>query len=110
MIAAHRVLPDVVAEIIRRQPLSSEKVTFAWRTAVGAAVARVSTVHLDADGTLRVRVDDPRWTREIERARDLISARLGRLLGPDFQRIEIRLAGARFADPETRPRAGRADP
>ena len=55
MIAVQRVLPDTLSEIVRRQPLTPAKVDFAWRTAVGPALARVSSARLDGDGTLRVR-------------------------------------------------------
>jgi predicted nucleic acid-binding Zn ribbon protein len=89
MIAVQRVLPDTLSEIIRRQPLTQDKVDFAWRTAVGPALARVSSARLDGDGTLRVRTDDERWTKEIERGRDVIRARLDRLLGDDLKRMEI---------------------
>lgn len=89
MIPVQRVLPDLLGEIIRRQPLSPAKVDFAWRTSVGPAIARVSAVQLGADGTLRVRVGDRRWKGEIERARDVIRARLDRLLGGDLQRIDV---------------------
>jgi hypothetical protein len=89
MIAVQRVLPDTLTEIVRRQPLTQAKVDFAWRTAVGPALARVSSARLDGDGTLRVRTDDERWTREIERAREVIRARLDRLLGDDLKRVEI---------------------
>jgi hypothetical protein len=90
MIAVQRVLPDTLTEIVRRQPLTQAKVDFAWRTAVGAGLARVSSARLDADGTLRVRIDDERWAREIERARDIIRARLDRMLGEDLKRVEVR--------------------
>jgi predicted nucleic acid-binding Zn ribbon protein len=89
MIAVQRVLPDTLSEIVRRQPLTQAKVDFAWRTAVGPALARVSSAQLDGDGTLRVRTDDDRWTKEIERGRDVIRARLDRLLGDDLKRVEV---------------------
>jgi hypothetical protein len=89
MIAVQRVLPDTLSEIVRRQPLTQAKVDFAWRTAVGPALARVSSARLDGNGTLLVRTEDDRWTREIERAREVIRARLDRLLGPDLKRLEI---------------------
>lgn len=89
MIAVPRVLPDVLSDIIRRQPLTPAKVDFAWRTAVGAGIARISTVRLGRDGTLRVRVPDARWKQEIDRAGDVIRARLERLLGEDLQRLDI---------------------
>jgi hypothetical protein len=93
MIAVQRVLPDTLSEIVRRQPLTQAKVDFSWRTAVGPGLSRVSSAWLDADGTLHVRTEDDRWTREIERARDVIRARLDRLLGPDLKRVEIRARG-----------------
>jgi predicted nucleic acid-binding Zn ribbon protein len=95
MIAVQRVLPDTLSEIVRRQPLTQAKVDFAWRTAVGPALARVSSVQMDDGGTLRVRTDDDRWTREIERAGDVIRARLDRLLGPDLKRVEVSAGGPR---------------
>jgi len=75
----------VVAEIIRRQPASKEKTTFAWSVAVGPAIARATTVDLDR-GLLYVRAKDVRWAREIERARDTVIERLQQLLGPDAPR------------------------
>jgi len=72
----------VLAEIIRRQPASKEKTSFAWSVAVGPALARATTVDLE-DGLLVVRAKDPRWAREVERARETVLARLRQLLGPD---------------------------
>jgi len=95
MIPVHRVLPDLLGEIVRRQPLSPAKVDFAWRTAVGPAIARVSAVQLGADGTLRVKVDDRRWEREIDRVGDVIRARLDRLLGADLRRVDVYVRPAR---------------
>jgi hypothetical protein len=89
MIAVQFVLPDTLSEIVRRQPLTQDKVDFAWRTAVGPALARVSSARLDGSGTLRVWTDDDRWIREIERGRDVIRARLDRLLGEDLKRVEV---------------------
>jgi hypothetical protein len=100
MIAVQRVLPDTLSEIVRRQPLTQAKVDFAWRTAVGPALARVSSARLDGDGTLRVRTGDDRWKKEIERAREVIRARLDRLLGPDLKRLEIR---GRTTRPDEKP-------
>lgn len=70
----------VLAEIIRRQPASNERTRFAWQLAVGAALARVTTVELSG-GVLTVRCADPRWARELARARDLVLDRLQQLLG-----------------------------
>jgi hypothetical protein len=90
MTPAHHILPGVVADMIRRQPLSPAKVTFAWRTVAGAAVARASTVDLRPNGTLIVCVDDPRWRAEIERALGMLRPRLATLLGDAIRWIEVR--------------------
>lgn len=92
MIAVPRVLPDVLSDIIRRQPLTPAKVDFAWRAAVGAGIARVSAVRLGRDGTLRVRVPSAGWKQEIEAGGDVIRARLARLLGDDLQRLDIQIS------------------
>ena len=76
------VASGVLADIIRRQPASRERTTFAWTVAVGPALARAAAVSLD-NTTLRVTPRDARWAREIERARPAILARLQALLGSD---------------------------
>ena len=80
MIPAHQVIPDAIAAILRNAPLTAAKVDFAWRTAVGGGVDRVTAVDL-RDGILHVRAKDAAWQREIERSAGLIRARLDRLLG-----------------------------
>ena len=80
--------PRTISEIIRRQPASNGKTRFAWQLVVGPALARVTTVELDA-GVLRVRCDE-RWARELARAQDVILPRLQQLLGPQaLERISI---------------------
>jgi predicted nucleic acid-binding Zn ribbon protein len=76
------VAPAVLAEIIRRQPASKEKTRFAWQLAVGPSLAKVTTIDL-RDGVMSVTAADPRWTREIHRAKDLVMARLQHLLGAE---------------------------
>lgn len=71
-----RVLPALLA----RAPMSPEKLAFVWGQAVGAAMARASTVTL-ADTTLRVRTAESAWAREIQRSRGLILGRVQALLG-----------------------------
>jgi hypothetical protein len=73
-------MPDALAVMLRKAPLTPEKVAFAWRTAVGPGVNRVTAIELKGT-TLCVRVKDPAWQREIERSAGLIRARLGVLLG-----------------------------
>lgn len=80
MIPVQRFMPDALAAVLRKAPLSPEKVAFAWRTAVGASVDRATRVTLDGT-TLRVRTKDAAWRREIERSAGLIRARLDALLG-----------------------------
>lgn len=72
---ADRVLPA----LLRAQPLTPEKVQFAWRVSVGAAIDRATQVRL-AGATLVVS-GEPTWLKEIERSRALILRRLQRMLG-----------------------------
>ena len=58
-------MPAVVAEVIRKAPLTDEKVAFAWRLAVGPALGKATTVRLAADGTLYVTADSPAWNDAI---------------------------------------------
>jgi hypothetical protein len=80
MIPVHRVIPDALAEILRRAPLTDEKVAFAWKAAVGPAIDRGTSVSLQ-DGVLRVGVREAAWGREVARSEALIRARLDSLLG-----------------------------
>jgi predicted nucleic acid-binding Zn ribbon protein len=80
----------VLAEIIRRQPASKAKTTFAWTVAVGPAIARATAVELDASGVLHVHARDPRWAREVERAAAVVLERLRLLLGSErVVRIDV---------------------
>ena len=82
-------MPDALAEILRKAPLSDEKIAFAWRAAVGAAIDRETTIALDK-GVLRVRAESAAWRREVKRSETLIRARLDALLGRGVIRsIEI---------------------
>ena len=71
----------VLEEILRRQPPSPARTSFAWQLVVGAALARVTSVQLDGT-TLRVSAADARWLNEIHRAREVILPKLQQLLGP----------------------------
>jgi hypothetical protein len=84
-------MPDALAAVLRRAPLTPEKVAFSWRTAVGPAVDKVTAVDL-RDGVLHVRAKDATWQREIERSAPLIRSRLDSLLGERVVRyIEVAL-------------------
>jgi predicted nucleic acid-binding Zn ribbon protein len=70
----------VLAPVVRRQPASPARTAFAWRVAVGPALANVTTVEL-AGSVLVVRTTDRRWTDEIERLAEVVLLRLQHLLG-----------------------------
>ena len=72
----------VLAEVVRRQPASPARTTFAWQLAVGPALARMTSVELEGT-TLRVNAVDARWLKEIERARAVILQKLQHVLGPE---------------------------
>ena len=80
MIPVQQVLPDALAEVLRKAPLTPEKIAFAWRTAVGAAVDRVTTSELRGR-VLHVKAKDAAWQREVERSAGIIRTRLDALLG-----------------------------
>ena len=75
-------VPGALLELLRGAPLSDGKVTFAWNAAVGPALERVTTVKLERR-ILIVDAASPQWSRELERLRDVILARLQSLLGKD---------------------------
>ena len=74
--------PNVLADIIRRQPDSAERTAFAWSVAVGPALARVTSVEI-RNRNLIVSARDVQWARELERSRETILLRVQRLLGTD---------------------------
>ena len=87
MIPVQQFMPAAVAEILRKAPLTPEKVAFAWRTAVGPAVAKATSVEL-REGVLRVRAREVTWLREVERSAPLIRSRLATVLGNVVGSIE----------------------
>ena len=92
MVPVDQVMPEALAEVLRRAPTTPEKVAFAWNVTVGPAVARATSVELHAT-TLRVQARDVSWQREVERSAGLIKRRLAMLLGDGVVRgIEVRLA------------------
>ena len=102
MTAAGRCTTAALEMLLRDQPLSPGKVALAWSAAVGRAIAGVTSVALDAEGTLMVTVADRHWARELNRSRPLITARMKQLLGDDaVTRIEI--ATSRHRGGETVP-------
>jgi hypothetical protein len=80
VIPVHLLVPEALAAVLRRAPLTPEKVAFSWRMAVGPAMDKVTTVDLHK-GVLYVRAKDATWQREVERSAALIRSRLDGLLG-----------------------------
>ena len=80
---------SVLAGMLERQPMSPGKLQFAWRAAVGPALARAATLDWQ-DGRVIVHMSSAEWTREIQRSKALIVDRLRVLLGKDaVKRLEI---------------------
>ena len=95
MVPVQQVMPEALASVLRRAPLTPEKVAFAWRTAVGAAVDRATSVELRGS-TLVVVVNSDEWRHEISRSLALIRSRLNFVLGDGaVARIELQAEAAR---------------
>jgi predicted nucleic acid-binding Zn ribbon protein len=75
-------MPGALVELLRGAPLSQGKVGFAWRAAVGPAVEKVTSVHLDGR-VLLVDAASKAWAREVTRSSPTILKRLQTLLGPE---------------------------
>jgi len=89
MIPVQQVVPDALAAVLRKAPLSPEKVTLAWRIAAGTPIDRATTVTL-RDGVLYVRARDAAWQREVERGAGIIRTRMDSILGSGVVR-ELRV-------------------
>jgi hypothetical protein len=88
----HAIIPGALVTLLGNQPLSSGKVEFAWRLAVGAVLARASTIELKEGGVLEVLVTDARWAPELRRLSPMIKARLDAMLGvKTVRRLDVRL-------------------
>lgn len=75
-------LPGALIQLLRDTPLSDGKVGFAWRTAVGPALERVTAVKLERS-VLIVETPGAQWAREVRRSAGVILPRLQSLLGRD---------------------------
>ena len=82
-------MPGVLADILRKAPLTPEKVAFAWRSAVGPAVDKATSIDL-RHGILYVTAPDASWQREVERSAGLIRSRLTAILGDVVRSIDVR--------------------
>jgi hypothetical protein len=81
VIQASKVMPAVLADVIRKAPLTDDKVAFAWRLAVGPAIDKATTVRLAANGTLYVKAEAPAWNDAIGKSLGVIRSRLAHFLG-----------------------------
>jgi len=88
VIPLQQFMPAALAEVLRKAPLTHDKVAFAWRTAVGPAVAKATTVEL-SDGVLRVRARNASWQREVERSAGMIRSRLNAVLGTVVKTLDV---------------------
>lgn len=89
MVPVRAVVPDAVAALVRKAPMSPEKIAFAWRSVVGPAIDSATSVSWQ-DGVLLVRAKDESWEREVERSAALIRSRLEDLLGERVvRRIQV---------------------
>jgi predicted nucleic acid-binding Zn ribbon protein len=90
MFRLSRFATQTVVQAVRAAPLCDEKVIFAWRIAVGPAVAKATTVRLDAEGVMHVSAADRRWLLEVRRSAPVIQSRLEAVLGADLvKRISV---------------------
>jgi hypothetical protein len=90
VIQASKVMPAVLADVIRKAPLTDEKVQFAWRLAVGPALDKATTVRLAANGTLYVKAEAPAWNDAIGKSLGIIRSRLAHFLGETtIDRIDL---------------------
>ena len=80
MIPIHQVMPAALAEVLRKAPLTPEKIAFAWRASVGPAIHKVTTIELRGR-VLLVHTKDASWQREVERSLGIVRSRMETLLG-----------------------------
>jgi len=85
-----QAIPRALVDIVRRSPLSTGKVDFAWGMAVGPAVQRNTDIRLEG-GLLIIEAASRQWADEVRRSSRVIVARLQTLLGEAaITRLEVR--------------------
>jgi hypothetical protein len=94
VIPVQQFMPSALASVLRLAPMTPAKVAFAWRTAVGAAVDRASSVELRGS-TLVVVVKSEQWRQEVSRSSGMIRSRVNLVLGDGVVSwIDVRSEGA----------------
>jgi hypothetical protein len=89
MIRSADFATSVLAGMLERQPMSPGKLQFAWRAAVGPALARAATLEMH-DGRITAHASSLQWKKEIDRAKPMIVERLRMLLGRDaVKKLEV---------------------
>ena len=83
MVPIQEFMPGALAAVIKKAPLTSEKVAFAWRLTVGPAVDKATKVRLGSDGTLYVTAESKAWVDSIRASVGMIRSRLAHYLGDD---------------------------
>ena len=90
MIAARHCVTTALQTLLKTQPLSNSKVSFAWSVTVGPKIDQATSVALQSEGILNLRAENRLWAQEVLRSSALIISRLNRLLGADVvKRIEL---------------------
>jgi hypothetical protein len=89
MVAVPQFGATVVAELLRRQPMSAGKVGLAWQMAAGPQLARAAEATFEAPATVRLRPKDARWAAELDRSRPMLLERLNALLGLPALWLEV---------------------
>jgi hypothetical protein len=89
MAAVPAFAPAVLAEAIRRQPLTPAKVGLAWQVVAGPQLARAAEAELHGTSTILLRAKDPRWASELDRSRALLVERLKLMLSMPELTVEV---------------------
>jgi predicted nucleic acid-binding Zn ribbon protein len=90
VIAAHELAASALATVLRRAPMTPEKVALVWRMSVGTAIVQATRKIALRKGVLYVTARDAAWRNEVERSAALIRRRVNDLLGEPLVR-ELRV-------------------
>ena len=90
MVPIQAFMPAALAAVLKQAPMTPEKTVFAWRMAVGPALANVTAVELRGT-VLHVSARDRTWQREVKHAAPLILSRLSSVLGEAVTRLDVKV-------------------